>query len=206
MYGRPACGTTPGSCPAERRLRPRREPYDPGDDQPRRGGSLGVREHQPAFQLVLQDAVFGGRIFVPGQQLLRLSENRRADKDLRPKGARTQFALPSPSCCGRPAAPISDRQSCNLMRRLVKRRHSDAGRIAALNGRRTGRRHALRRSRFEAQFFAHSGQELVDGVDGFRRHSFAASQGSRRSGTQWRPRYGLEDIRQHVGQARSAGG
>jgi hypothetical protein len=63
------------------------------------------------------------------------------------------------------------------MRRLVKRRHSDAGGIAALNWRRTGRRHALRRSRFEAQFFAPSGQELVDGVDGFRRHSFAASQG-----------------------------
>jgi hypothetical protein len=28
--------------------------------------SLGVREHQSAF---LQDAVFGGQIFVPGQQL-----------------------------------------------------------------------------------------------------------------------------------------
>ena len=33
-------------------------------------GSLGVREHQSAFQLVFQDAVFGGQIFVPGQQLL----------------------------------------------------------------------------------------------------------------------------------------
>ncbi len=32
-------------------------------------GSL-VREHQSAFQLVFQDAVFGGQIFVPGQQLL----------------------------------------------------------------------------------------------------------------------------------------
>jgi hypothetical protein len=29
-------------------------------------GSLGIREHQSAF---LQDAVFGGQIFVPGQQL-----------------------------------------------------------------------------------------------------------------------------------------
>jgi hypothetical protein len=28
-------------------------------------GSLGVREHQSAFQLVFQDAVFGGQIFVP---------------------------------------------------------------------------------------------------------------------------------------------
>jgi hypothetical protein len=34
-----------------------------------KGGSLGVREHHSAFQLVLQDAVFGGPIFVPGQQL-----------------------------------------------------------------------------------------------------------------------------------------
>jgi hypothetical protein len=32
--------------------------------------SLGVREHQSAFQLVFQDAVFGGQIFVPGHQLL----------------------------------------------------------------------------------------------------------------------------------------
>jgi hypothetical protein len=33
-------------------------------------GSLGVREHKSAFQVVFQDAVFGGQIFVPGQQLL----------------------------------------------------------------------------------------------------------------------------------------
>ena len=33
-------------------------------------GSLGVREYQSALQLVFQDAVFGGPIFVPGQQLL----------------------------------------------------------------------------------------------------------------------------------------
>jgi hypothetical protein len=33
-------------------------------------GSLGVREHRSAFQLIFQDAVFGGQIFVPGQQLL----------------------------------------------------------------------------------------------------------------------------------------
>jgi hypothetical protein len=33
-------------------------------------GSLRVREHQSAFQLVFQDAVFGGQIFVSGQQLL----------------------------------------------------------------------------------------------------------------------------------------
>jgi hypothetical protein len=33
-------------------------------------GSLGVREHQSAFQLGFQDAVFGGQIFVPDQRLL----------------------------------------------------------------------------------------------------------------------------------------
>jgi len=33
-------------------------------------GSLGVRERQPSFQLGLQDAVFGGQIFGPRQQLL----------------------------------------------------------------------------------------------------------------------------------------
>ena len=33
-------------------------------------GSLGVRELEPSFQLGLQDAVFGGQIFVPRQQLL----------------------------------------------------------------------------------------------------------------------------------------
>src|ERR1022692_2706707 len=33
-------------------------------------GSLGVRELQPPFQLGFQDAVFGGQIFVPRQQLL----------------------------------------------------------------------------------------------------------------------------------------
>ena len=33
-------------------------------------GPLGVREPQPAFQLGLQDAIFGGQIFVPRQQLL----------------------------------------------------------------------------------------------------------------------------------------
>ena len=33
-------------------------------------GSLGVRELQPPVQLGLQDAVFGGQIFVPRQQLL----------------------------------------------------------------------------------------------------------------------------------------
>ena len=33
-------------------------------------GPLGVRELQPPFQLGLQDAVFGGQIFVPRQQLL----------------------------------------------------------------------------------------------------------------------------------------
>jgi len=32
--------------------------------------SLGVRELQPPFQLRLQNAVFGGQIFVPRQQLL----------------------------------------------------------------------------------------------------------------------------------------
>jgi hypothetical protein len=30
-------------------------------------GSLGVREHQSAFQLVFPDAVFGGQIFVPAR-------------------------------------------------------------------------------------------------------------------------------------------
>jgi len=33
-------------------------------------GSLGVRELQPPLQLGLQDAVFGGQIFVPSQQLV----------------------------------------------------------------------------------------------------------------------------------------
>jgi hypothetical protein len=33
-------------------------------------GSLGVRELEPSFQLGPQDAVFGGQIFVPRQQLL----------------------------------------------------------------------------------------------------------------------------------------
>ncbi len=33
-------------------------------------GSLGVRESRPSFQLRLQDAVFGGQIFVPRQQPL----------------------------------------------------------------------------------------------------------------------------------------
>jgi hypothetical protein len=33
-------------------------------------GPLGVRELQSTFQLGLQDAVFGGQIFVPRQQLL----------------------------------------------------------------------------------------------------------------------------------------
>ena len=46
-------------------------------------GLLGVREHQSAFQLVFQDAVFGSQIFVPGQQLLvhRLCE---VGQDARP--------------------------------------------------------------------------------------------------------------------------
>jgi hypothetical protein len=33
-------------------------------------GSLGVRELQPPLQLGLQDAIFGGQIFNPRQQLL----------------------------------------------------------------------------------------------------------------------------------------
>jgi hypothetical protein len=33
-------------------------------------GSLSVRELQPPLQLGLQDAVFGGQIFVPSQQLV----------------------------------------------------------------------------------------------------------------------------------------
>jgi hypothetical protein len=33
-------------------------------------GSLGVGEPEPSFQLGLKDAVFGGQIFVPRQQLL----------------------------------------------------------------------------------------------------------------------------------------
>ena len=33
-------------------------------------GSLDVRELQPPFQLGFQDAVFGGQIFVPRQQIL----------------------------------------------------------------------------------------------------------------------------------------
>jgi hypothetical protein len=46
-------------------------------------GSRSVREHQSAFQLAFQDAVFGDQIFVPGQQL---SVHRPCDvsQDARP--------------------------------------------------------------------------------------------------------------------------
>jgi hypothetical protein len=46
-------------------------------------GSLGVRELQPPFQLRLQDAVFGGQIFVPCQQLL-VHRPRDVGQDARP--------------------------------------------------------------------------------------------------------------------------
>ena len=46
-------------------------------------GSLGVRELEPSFQLGLQDAVFGGQIFVPRQQLL-IHRSSDAGQDARP--------------------------------------------------------------------------------------------------------------------------
>jgi hypothetical protein len=46
-------------------------------------GSLGFRENQSAFQLVFQDAVFGGQIFVPGRQPL-VHRPRNVGQDARP--------------------------------------------------------------------------------------------------------------------------
>ena len=46
-------------------------------------GSLGVRELQPPLQLRLQDAVLGGQIFVPRQQLL-VHRPRDVGQDARP--------------------------------------------------------------------------------------------------------------------------
>ena len=46
-------------------------------------GSLGVRELQPSFELGLQDAVFGGQILVPCQQLL-IHRPRDVGQDARP--------------------------------------------------------------------------------------------------------------------------
>src|SRR5215813_1743236 len=46
-------------------------------------GSLGVREFEPSFQLVLQDAVFGGQIFVPRHEFL-IHRPRDVGQDARP--------------------------------------------------------------------------------------------------------------------------
>jgi hypothetical protein len=40
--------------------------------EPAQRGSLGVRELQPPLQLSLQNAIFGGQIFIPRQQFLNL--------------------------------------------------------------------------------------------------------------------------------------
>src|SRR5712671_7632554 len=73
-------------------------------------GSLGVREHQSAFRLVFQDAVFGGPIFVPGQQFL---VHRPCDvgQDARP--IHNGLFAPIPcggdrpkKCTGTPPAPL----------------------------------------------------------------------------------------------------
>ena len=53
---------------------------------------LGVRELQSTFQLGLQDAVFGGQIFVPRQQLL-VHRPRDVGQD-----ARQLHEPPLPSC------------------------------------------------------------------------------------------------------------
>ena len=47
------------------------------------GGSLSVRELQPPFQLGFQDAIFGGQIFIPRQQLL-VRHPRDESQDARP--------------------------------------------------------------------------------------------------------------------------
>ena len=46
-------------------------------------GALGVRELQPPFQLGFQDAIFGGQIFIPRQQLL-VHHPRDEGQDARP--------------------------------------------------------------------------------------------------------------------------
>jgi hypothetical protein len=46
-------------------------------------GSLGVRELQPPLQLRLQDAVFGGQVFDPRQQLL-VHRSGDVSQDARP--------------------------------------------------------------------------------------------------------------------------
>jgi hypothetical protein len=58
--------------------------------------SLGVRELQPTCQLRLDDAVLGGQIFIPGQQLL-IHCSRYVGQDTRPIHNRP---LPRPSAKG----------------------------------------------------------------------------------------------------------
>jgi ribonuclease Z len=68
--GRQACDTSPGWCPASLQLRPREGLAAQAMNDLAEHGSLGVRELQSPLQLGLQDADFGGQIFVPRQQLL----------------------------------------------------------------------------------------------------------------------------------------
>jgi hypothetical protein len=76
--------------------------------------SLGVRELQSPFQLGLNDAVLGGQIFVPRQQLL-VDRPRDVGQDSRP----IHTEPPSPTlgdgimdhpqnCTGPPQEPLSD--------------------------------------------------------------------------------------------------
>src|SRR5262245_14307053 len=59
-------------------------------------GSLGVRELEPSFELGLQDAVFGGQIFVPRQQLL-INRPRDVGQDTSPNHSRFPLRRPPSS-------------------------------------------------------------------------------------------------------------
>jgi hypothetical protein len=78
-------------------------------------GSLGVREQQSAFQLVFQDAVFAGQIFVTGQQLCCT---------IPVMSARMRAQSITPLCADR-RSPVVAIAPKNLPERL---RHSYAGR------------------------------------------------------------------------------
>ena len=74
-------------------------------------GSLGVRELQSTLLLGLQDAVFGGQIFVPRQQLL-VHRPRDVSQDPRPihngppaPTVRDGITHHSPKCTGPPREP-----------------------------------------------------------------------------------------------------
>jgi hypothetical protein len=56
--------------------------------------SLGVREFQSTFQLGLHDAVFGGQIFVPRQQLLARMRVQSITAPLPRPSARSSLIVP----------------------------------------------------------------------------------------------------------------